>query len=159
MSTLARSLTILVVLVGAGAGLVLWETFVAGKHESDASISKEEMAIFLRDFNPAQLRALSQNPEEKKTLLKNLKEVLAIGSEARITILFDATMADASGAPDPFAALSAGPGWRPDITDLSDGPWDFVRFEVRFELDTAGDGDDELHPYLRFLSMPFDLRP
>ncbi|MDH3492542.1 MAG: peptidylprolyl isomerase [Acidobacteriota bacterium] len=83
MSTLARSLTILVVLVGAGAGLVLWETFVAGKHESDASISKEEMAIFLRDFNPAQLRALSQNPEEKKTLLKNLKEVLAIGSEAR----------------------------------------------------------------------------
>jgi hypothetical protein len=80
--------------------------------------------------------------------------------DSRITILFDATMADAAGQPDPTAALSTISGWHADMGDLSGTGWDFVRFEIFFEMDVSGDGwglFDPL-PSLRWLSFGFDQR-
>ncbi|MDF1729627.1 MAG: hypothetical protein P1U53_17960 [Sulfitobacter sp.] len=84
-----------------------------------------------------------------------------IPADARITILFDATSADAAGNPDPAAAVSNTLGWRTNIQDLSNGPWQFVRFEVFFEMDVSGDGWGPFDPlpYMRWLSIGFDQRP
>ncbi len=84
-----------------------------------------------------------------------------IPADARITILFDATSADADGNPDPAAAASNTLGWRTDIQDLSNGPWQFVRFEVFFEMDVSGDGWGAFDPlpYMRWLTIGFDQRP
>jgi hypothetical protein len=84
-----------------------------------------------------------------------------IPPDARITILFDATVADASGNPDPTAAVSGTLGWFGDIEDLSGGPWDFVRFEIFFEMDVSGDGWGPFDPlpHMRWLSFGFDQRP
>ncbi len=83
MSTLTKVLTLLVVFLGIGAGLVLWETTIATKHGEANEITREEMEILLRDFNPMQRKNLAERPEERERLIKNLKEVLAISSEAR----------------------------------------------------------------------------
>ncbi len=82
-------------------------------------------------------------------------------ADARITILFDATMADSNGDPDPAAALSANGAWSTDISNLPGGAWDFVRFEVFFELDVSGDGWGLFDPLpdLRYLNFGFDQRP
>ncbi|MCA9002603.1 MAG: hypothetical protein KDB61_11815, partial [Planctomycetes bacterium] len=84
-----------------------------------------------------------------------------VPADARITILFDATRADATGEPDPAAAYSQSSGWTTDITALSGTAWDFVRFEVFFEMDVSGDGWGPFDPlpHLRWIGFQFDERP
>lgn len=81
MSSLAKTLLLIVVILGIGAGLVLWQTKFA-HHGTDFSIAKQEMEVFIADFNPMQLNALSSKPEEKQRLIKNLKETLSLASAA-----------------------------------------------------------------------------
>lgn len=78
----------------------------------------------------------------------------------RVTITWDAARADAEGAPDAATAVSAATGWTGDPTTLSGGDWDFVRFEVQFELDVSGNGPapGEGDPILDFIKLPFDVR-
>ena len=67
-----------------------------------------------------------------------------LNPDHRVSIRFDATFADADGHPDELAAFSASAGWTPHVGLLSGTPWDFVRFEVEFDIDVSGDGWDPL---------------
>jgi peptidyl-prolyl cis-trans isomerase C len=84
MSALAKSLVVILVLLGIGAGLVFWKSKVGG-HSSAAlnKISKEDMAVLLKDANPMQLKQLSENPEAKKKIADNIRQLLAVASQAR----------------------------------------------------------------------------
>lgn len=83
-SSLYKLLGLLGVILLVGALLVLWKTSVAGHDGPNFSkVSQEEMQALLRDFNPMQLKQLSENPQQKEQLVNNLKELLAIASQAK----------------------------------------------------------------------------
>jgi parvulin-like peptidyl-prolyl isomerase len=82
LSTLAKALLVVVIILAVGAGLVFWQTKLIGHTEPDFSIAKSEMELFIADFNPMQLNTLAEKPDEKARLVKNLKETLAIASAA-----------------------------------------------------------------------------
>ncbi len=79
-------------------------------------------------------------------------------SDAKVQILFDAAHAGPDGEADPATALSAASGWTSDPTVLSSQGWDFVRFQVLFDMDASGDGwsmADGL-PILNFIKLVYD---
>jgi len=81
-------------------------------------------------------------------------------ADTAVTITFDATMADINGLPDETQAFSGGMppnGFASDITDLNISDWDFFRFRVEFDLNTAGGGIDITtpRPSLRFVRVPY----
>ena len=81
-------------------------------------------------------------------------------TDTAVTITFDATMADIDGLPDETQAFSGGTppvGFASDITDLNILAWDFFRFRVEFDLNTAGGGIDITtpRPSLRFVRVPY----
>ena len=88
MSNLTKGLILLVVVLGIGAGLVIWKSKVGG-HASAASfnkISKEEVEMLLADVakvNPMVLKRFSEDPELKKQQLENLKQLLAFASQSQ----------------------------------------------------------------------------
>jgi len=84
----------------------------------------------------------------------------AYDPDHRVTITWDAARAGGDGRPDPATALSRSSGWTGDPTTLSGGDWDFVRFEVEFDLDVSGNGYDPIErgPVLDFIKLPFDVR-
>ena len=76
------------VILGIGAGLVVWKNKVGGSHASGSynSISKEEVEMLLGDLakvNPMVLKRFAQDPEMKKQQLDNLKQLLAFASQAQ----------------------------------------------------------------------------
>ena len=83
MSNLTKGLILLLVVLGIGAGLVVWKNKVGAGHVSAASfnsISKDEIELLLRDLakvNPMVLKRFEQDPEMKKQQLENLKQLLA----------------------------------------------------------------------------------
>lgn len=84
LSALTKSLVVLLVILGLGAGLVFWKTKY-GSHGDEAlnKVTKEDMAILLKDANPMQLKQLSSNPEAKQKIAENIKQLLAVASQAR----------------------------------------------------------------------------
>lgn len=85
LSNLAKGIILVAVLLAVGAGLVVWKTKVGG-HSDTASfnkITKEEMEILLKDANPMMLKRLADDPELKKQQAKNLRELLALASQAQ----------------------------------------------------------------------------
>jgi parvulin-like peptidyl-prolyl isomerase len=88
LSNLAKGLILLVVVLGIGAGLVVWKNKVGG-HASAGSfnkISKEEVEMLLADVakvNPMVLKRFSEDPELKKQQLENLKQLLAFASQSQ----------------------------------------------------------------------------
>jgi parvulin-like peptidyl-prolyl isomerase len=82
-------LVLLLVVLGIGAGLVVWKNKVGGSHVAAASfnsISKEEIELLLRDLakvNPMVLKRFEQDPTMKKQQLDNLKQLLAFASQAQ----------------------------------------------------------------------------
>jgi parvulin-like peptidyl-prolyl isomerase len=87
LSSLTKGLILLLVILGIGAGLVVWKQNVAG-HSSGSfnSISKQEVELLLADVakvNPMVLKRFKENPEMKKEQLDNLKELLAFASQAQ----------------------------------------------------------------------------
>lgn len=89
MSNLAKGLILLLVILGIGAGLVVWKNNVGGGHVAAASfnkISKEEIELLLNDLakqNPMVLKRFEQDPQMKKQQLDNLKQLLAFASQAK----------------------------------------------------------------------------
>ncbi|MBC7901646.1 MAG: hypothetical protein H7070_16520, partial [Saprospiraceae bacterium] len=88
MSNLTKGLILLLVVLGIGAGLVIWKNKVGG-HSTTASfnsISKEEVEMLLADVakaNPMAIKQFAENPEMKKQQLENLKQLLAFASQAK----------------------------------------------------------------------------
>lgn len=84
MSALAKSLIVLLVILGLGAGLVFWKMkFASHGDEALNRITKEDMAILLKEANPMQLKQIAGSPEAKKKIAENLKQLLAVASQAR----------------------------------------------------------------------------
>ncbi len=79
----------MLVILGIGAGLVVWKNKVGGvSHASGSfnSISKEEVEMLLGDLakvNPMVLKRFAQDPAMKKEQLDNLKQLLAFASQAQ----------------------------------------------------------------------------
>ncbi len=85
MSTLTKGLIIIAVIIAVGAGLVVWKTQIGGGHHAEADFSKvtkEQMQLLIKDFNPMQLKSLAENPEQKKKLAGDLEQLLAIAGAA-----------------------------------------------------------------------------
>jgi parvulin-like peptidyl-prolyl isomerase len=89
LSNLAKGLILLLVVLGVGAGLVVWKNKVGGSHAGNTqfnSISREEVEMLLADVakvNPMVLKRFAEDPEMKKQQLENLKQLLAFASEAK----------------------------------------------------------------------------
>lgn len=79
----------LLVILGIGAGLVVWKNKVGDNHNAKFnSMTKEEVEMLFADIgkaNPMALKRLAEDPELKKEQLKNLKQLLAFASEAERT--------------------------------------------------------------------------
>ena len=74
MSNLTKGLILLLVVLGIGAGLVIWKNKVGGQHSTVSfnSISKEEVEMLLADVaktNPMALKRFAEDPELKKQQL------------------------------------------------------------------------------------------
>jgi hypothetical protein len=87
LSNLTKGLILLLVILGIGAGLVVWKNKVGG-HAAGSfnSISREEIELLLADLgkvNPMVLKRFAEDPEMKKTQLENLKQLLAFASQAQ----------------------------------------------------------------------------
>jgi PPIC-type PPIASE domain len=87
LSSLTKGLILLLVILGIGAGLVVWKN-KAGGHGSVSfnSISKEEIELLLADVaktNPMALKRLAEDEEMKKQQLDSLKQLLAFASESQ----------------------------------------------------------------------------
>lgn len=88
MSTLAKTLTVLLIVLAAGAGLVVWKAKVGDAHGHGAGkaitkLTKEDMQALLKDANPMALKQLAENPELKQKQVESIKEFLAVANEAR----------------------------------------------------------------------------
>ncbi len=84
MSALTKSLIVLLVILGLGAGLVFWQKkFASHGDEALSRVTKEDMAILLKDANPMQLKQLAGSPEAKKKIAENIRQLLAVASQAR----------------------------------------------------------------------------
>ncbi len=84
MSNLTKGVAVIAVILAVGVGLVVWKTKVGGHGgESLNRITKEEMTALLADANPMQLQQLSTNPDAKKKIAENIKQLLAVASQAR----------------------------------------------------------------------------
>lgn len=83
-SALPKILGLIGIFLLIGAGLVFWKTKVGAHHGTDLTspITKKDMELILVDMNPMMLRQLSQNPEAKKELAGNVKELFALASQA-----------------------------------------------------------------------------
>lgn len=83
MSALSKALLGLAVIIAVGAALVFWKAKVGVSHAVVENISKQEMEMILQDVNPMMLRQLKENPEAKKELANNIKELFAVASQAK----------------------------------------------------------------------------
>lgn len=84
MSNLTKGVIVIAVILAIGAGLVFWKTKVGGHgDESLNHITKEDMTLLLADANPMQLQQLAADPEAKKKIAENIKQLLAVASQAR----------------------------------------------------------------------------
>ncbi len=54
-----------------------------GHGENLNQITAEDMQVLLKDADPRQLKALTDNPEQKKKISENLSQLLAVASQAR----------------------------------------------------------------------------
>ena len=87
MSNLTKGLILLLVVLGIGAGLVIWKNKVGG-HTSTSfnKITKEEIELLLSDVakvNPMVLKRFAEDPEMKKQQLENMKQLLAFASQSQ----------------------------------------------------------------------------
>ncbi len=72
------------VILAIGAGLVVWKSKVGGHgSESLNRVTKEDMALLLADADPSQLQAISESPDAKKKIAENIRQLLAVASQAR----------------------------------------------------------------------------
>jgi parvulin-like peptidyl-prolyl isomerase len=84
LSSLTKILILVGVILAIGAGLVVWKAKVGGHHEENLnSISRQEMELLLKDANPMMLKRLAEDPELKKKQAENLKQLLALASQAQ----------------------------------------------------------------------------
>ncbi len=81
MSAMTKALiAVIVALVAAGA-LIFWQVRNARAHNSD--MTAEEMSLIVEGGAPQMRAALAKDPEERKKMAKDIRELLAVAEEAR----------------------------------------------------------------------------
>ena len=85
MSSMAKGLIVVAIMFVIGGGLVFWKAnYGQSIGGGDLNrITAQEMEILLKDANPMMLKRLSEDPELKKQQAENLKQLLAVASQAR----------------------------------------------------------------------------
>jgi hypothetical protein len=89
LTTLAKGLTVLAVILVIGVGLVVWKTQIGGAHggghgdETITKLTKDDMQTLFKDANPMALKQLAENPELKQKQIDSIKEFLAVANQAR----------------------------------------------------------------------------
>jgi len=79
-----KGVAVIAVILAIGAGLVFWKAKVGGHgSENLTRLTKEDMTALLADANPMQLQQMSTNPEAKKKIAENIRQLLAVASQAR----------------------------------------------------------------------------
>ena len=74
----------IVAILAIGIGLVFWKSKVGGQgSESLNRITKDDMALLLADADPMQLKSIGESPDAKKKIAENIKQLLAVASQAR----------------------------------------------------------------------------
>lgn len=74
------------VIIGIGAGLVIWKSKAGDTPGSFNTLTKAEVELLLADVvkqNPMALKRFKEEPELKKQQLDNMKELLAFASQAQ----------------------------------------------------------------------------
>jgi parvulin-like peptidyl-prolyl isomerase len=84
LSNLTKGVAVIAVILAIGAGLVFWKAKV-GSHGSESlnRLTKEDMKLLLADASPMQLQQMASNPEAKKKIAENIRQLLAVASQAR----------------------------------------------------------------------------
>ncbi len=62
---------------------MFWKVKVGGHGDALNRVTKKDMALILKDANPMQLKQLSESPDAKKKIAENIKQLLAVASQAR----------------------------------------------------------------------------
>lgn len=85
MNSLTKGIIVIILILGIGAGLVFWKAKYGGGHGSESlnTITKEDMALLLADADPSQLQAIGESPDAKKKIAENIRQLLAVASQAR----------------------------------------------------------------------------
>jgi len=84
LGSVSKGLIVLGTIFVLGAGLLAWKIKMDSSHQYGLNkITAEEIALILKDENPLQLKQLSQDAEQRKTLLKTFRDYFAIASEAK----------------------------------------------------------------------------
>ncbi len=84
MSSMAKGLIVVAIIFVIGGGLVFWKANYGHSAGGDMNkITAQEMEILLKDANPMMLKRLAEDPELKKQQAENLKQLLAVASQAR----------------------------------------------------------------------------
>ncbi len=86
MNSLTKGIVVIAVILAIGAGLVFWKVKVGGHGTDDGPltrVTKEDMALLLKDASPMQLQQLAASPDSKKKIAENIKQLLAVASQAR----------------------------------------------------------------------------
>ena len=84
MSNLAKGLAVIAVILAIGVGLVVWKVKVGGHgNENLTKLTKEDMTALLADANTMQLQQMASNPEAKKKIAENIRQLLAVAGQAR----------------------------------------------------------------------------
>ena len=85
MSALGKTLSLVIIMLAIGVGLVIWKS----KHPSEnhgggvTKLTKENMELLLKDENPMMVKQIADDPEGKKKYTDNQKEFFAVANEAR----------------------------------------------------------------------------
>ncbi len=84
MNSLIKGIAVIAVILAIGVGLVVWKVKVGGHgSESLNRVTKEDMALLLKDASPTQLQQLAASPDSKKKIAENIQQLLAVASQAR----------------------------------------------------------------------------
>ena len=84
MSNLIKGVLVIAVILVIGAMLVFWKVRVGGHgNENLSRLTKEDMTTLLADASPTQLQQMSSNPEAKKKIAENIRQLLAVAGQAR----------------------------------------------------------------------------
>jgi len=82
-----KALIVIVIIFLAGIGLLVWSLGRKGS-EGLTKLTAEDVQMIIQDEakgNPRALASLANDPEQRKKVLENLKQALAVASEARKT--------------------------------------------------------------------------
>ncbi len=82
MSSTSKVLVVVLVTVIACVGIIVWQVRSKGAH-SLTNLSPEDMGLIAESLAPADRAKLATNPEERKKLSEDIKQILAVAQEAR----------------------------------------------------------------------------